>query len=207
MLSKSNKLIVSVQINHHFFKCGSRGIFIKRFDDFQHYGDFKLLIKLYFLKILVKHINYNISFTSNLLENEILSHSNNAFELAPYSTGSYSNFTLTDENNCKSTYSIPVEIGVMIDTCPSIPIKVPNVFTANGDGYNEKFEVFGLADYSFTQVYIYNRWGSLVYSSPNYAQKPWDGGNYPESVYYYLIEYGSSEKDKKAHHGVVHLLR
>jgi len=50
---------------------------------------------------------------------------------------------------------------------------VPNAFTPNGDGKNDKVFVrgFGIAQMNFR---IYNRWGQLVFESgsPSYG---WDG--------------------------------
>lgn len=69
---------------------------------------------------------------------------------------------------------------------------VPNVFTPNGDGTNDLFEVFieGLIiDYKIT---IFNRWGGVVFQSTD-PEISWDGfenGDQSSSgVYVYLIEY------------------
>lgn len=76
----------------------------------------------------------------------------------------------------------------------------PNVFTPNFDGINDLFEVNkGNRLYSCTQVYIYNRWGQLIFSSqgPNHA---WDGRTFAgeeatEGVYFYVVEVnGATEK-------------
>jgi gliding motility-associated-like protein len=48
----------------------------------------------------------------------------------------------------------------------------PNVFTANGDGINDFFEIQNLPEN--TQVIILNRWGNVVFSSNNY-QNNWAG--------------------------------
>ena len=68
-------------------------------------------------------------------------------------------------------------------------LKVPNVFTPNGDGQNDEFRVLyrSLAEF---HIWVYNRWGKLVYESTDPA-KGWDGmiGNRPaaEGAYYYVI--------------------
>lgn len=69
----------------------------------------------------------------------------------------------------------------------------PNVFTPNFDGINDLFEVNkGNRLYNCTQVYIYNRWGQLMFASqgPNHA---WDGRTFAgeevsEGVYFYVVE-------------------
>lgn len=165
--------------------------------------------KLIFDGNLIHSKTYTISFLdkNNLVETRTLSSENNAFEIGPYPSGFYRDFSLTDDRNCTSTYTFPVEIGI-IDTCPPLPLKAPNVFTANGDGYNETFEIFGLSDYAHTQVFIFDRWGKAVYhTSSDYVSNPWDGGKYPEGAYFFVIEYGTEETNKKKHTGVVHLIR
>lgn len=54
---------------------------------------------------------------------------------------------------------------------------VPNVFSPNGDGVNDKYflkkEAYDKC-YDLLNVRIYNRWGQLVFDSPN-ANFEWDG--------------------------------
>ena len=48
-------------------------------------------------------------------------------------------------------------------------IIIPNVFTPDGDGYNDLWEIHGLEQYPHGRVTVYNRWGSEVFywlSSP-----------------------------------------
>ena len=70
---------------------------------------------------------------------------------------------------------------------------VPNVFTPNGDDYNEYFMLKGTIDecYDFMDVKIYNRWGQLIFTSDDPAFK-WDGKtqnniNCPEGIYFVII--------------------
>ena len=68
-------------------------------------------------------------------------------------------------------------------------LEVPNVFTPNGDGINDEFRVAFKSIKEF-HIWIYNRWGRLVYSSDD-PGKGWDGNinGRPASVgtYYYVI--------------------
>ena len=68
-------------------------------------------------------------------------------------------------------------------------LKVPNVFTPNGDGANDEFRVVYRSLKEF-HCWIYNRWGHLVYEWTDPA-KGWDGtiGGRPaaEGAYYYVI--------------------
>lgn len=67
---------------------------------------------------------------------------------------------------------------------------VPNVFTPNGDGVNDTWNIQYLDSYPASTVEVYNRYGQLLFKSAGYA-KPWDGlfngKPVPAGTYYYLI--------------------
>ncbi|HEY0667096.1 MAG TPA: gliding motility-associated C-terminal domain-containing protein [Sphingobacteriaceae bacterium] len=67
--------------------------------------------------------------------------------------------------------------------------EVPNTFSPNGDGINDTWTIKSLQGIRCF-VWIYNRYGILLYQSENYSQ-PWDGKcngtNLPEGSYYYKI--------------------
>ncbi|MFZ4399467.1 MAG: gliding motility-associated C-terminal domain-containing protein [Bacteroidales bacterium] len=56
---------------------------------------------------------------------------------------------------------------------------IPNSFTPNGDGVNDVFTPKGYnVDAGKFEMYIYNRWGNLVYSTKNWngeSSDPWNG--------------------------------
>ena len=67
---------------------------------------------------------------------------------------------------------------------------IMNLFTPNGDGYNDYWEISGIESYGRCDVRIFNRWGKLVFSSKNY-ENDWngtcDGVELPSAAYYYVI--------------------
>lgn len=65
-------------------------------------------------------------------------------------------------------------------------LDAPNVFTPNGDATNPVLVFDQLQYYPASHLYVYNRWGNLVYEQENY-QNNWDGGDLPEGVYYYVL--------------------
>ena len=68
-------------------------------------------------------------------------------------------------------------------------LTIPNVFTPNGDGINDLFEILNLEHYPNAQMIIYNRWGQKVFEHPDYYNNWWDGGNVPDGVYFYVLRY------------------
>lgn len=65
------------------------------------------------------------------------------------------------------------------------PLTIPNVFSPNGDGNNETFHIINVDQYN-NDLYVYNRWGSKVYTSRNYKNQ-WDGDGVPDGTYYYVL--------------------
>lgn len=94
------------------------------------------------------------------------------------------------------TYTLKVTSAEGCTSSDQVNIKVlkspsvPNVFTPNGDGINDHWEIKYLDSYPGATVEIYNRYGQLVFQSKAY-NKPWDGiykGNpLPAGTYYYII--------------------
>lgn len=65
-------------------------------------------------------------------------------------------------------------------------INIPNLFTPNGDGTNDVFEIRGLNQYGDNELSIVNRWGNEVFRQKNY-QNTWGGEGLNEGTYYYLL--------------------
>jgi gliding motility-associated-like protein len=90
--------------------------------------------------------------------------------------------TVTDNNGCSSHDAISIKIL-------KIP-EIPNVFTPNGDGINDVWQIKYLASYPDCTVEIYTRYGQLVFQSSGYMN-PWNGTAkskpLPAATYYYII--------------------
>ena len=97
--------------------------------------------------------------------------------------------TVTSEYGCDTTFT--AQINVL-----PVKLKIPNIFTPNGDGINDYFEIGydngqpinDLNRYFLShKLVIFNRWGRIVYESNDY-KNDWDGGNLPDGTYFYVLE-------------------
>jgi len=83
---------------------------------------------------------------------------------------------------------------------------VPNAFSPNGDGINDRWEIAQLKQYPGCTVTVFNRWGQEVFKSQGY-QRPWDGNfkgqPVPLATYYYVI----TLPGKKTYSGWVVILK
>ena len=90
--------------------------------------------------------------------------------------------TATDKNGCSANDDIAIKVL-------KIP-EIPNVFTPNGDGINDTWQIKYLASYVDCTVEIYNRYGQLLFQSTGY-NNPWNGTAngkpVPAATYYYII--------------------
>ena len=73
--------------------------------------------------------------------------------------------TVTTPAGCEEADQLIVEV---------VDYPIPNAFTPNGDGLNDRWEIPFLEQYPNCEVAIYNRWGEAVYHSNGY-QQPWEG--------------------------------
>lgn len=87
----------------------------------------------------------------------------------------------TVSNGCGSDQAIWT---VQTNACE---IKIPNVFTPNGDSFNNEFEIRGLENYNNAQLYVFNRWGNKVYESSNYLNN-WNANELEDGVYWYVLK-------------------
>ncbi|MFP4287865.1 MAG: gliding motility-associated C-terminal domain-containing protein [Bacteroidota bacterium] len=91
-------------------------------------------------------------------------------------------------------------------TTQNCDLTIPNVFTPNGDGVNDLFEIENLEYYPENTIVIYNRHGKKVFEENNYENNWWDGGNFAQGTYYYVLTYSRQGK-KRDTHGVISLIR
>ena len=77
-------------------------------------------------------------------------------------------------------------------------VTIGNIFTPNGDGKNDFFEIKSIDQYPDNTVQIINRWGKKVYYQGGYNNntKKFDGSHLPDGVYLYIVDLGNGAKAK-----------
>jgi gliding motility-associated-like protein len=99
----------------------------------------------------------------------------------------------------------------MLENRFRIRIRIPNVFTPNGDNINDVFKI----DIEGEELYdlkIWNRWGGLVFETTD-AKKLWNGKvnntgtDCPEGTYYYILRYRLRTESEQTVRGTVTLIR
>jgi gliding motility-associated-like protein len=86
---------------------------------------------------------------------------------------------------------------------PADSIFIPNVFTPNGDGINDKFEAWTTSD--DVQINVLNRYGQGIFRFDN--SSGWTGDGFPSGTYYWQANYSTCLGERKILKGYVQLLR
>ncbi|TVR78529.1 MAG: hypothetical protein EA412_08830 [Chitinophagaceae bacterium] len=111
---------------------------------------------------------------------------------------------VTDANNCKSTDEITIEVNPFDKR-----IYVPNIFSPNGDGVNDVFQVYGLGIRNI-ELRVFDRWGGLLYETSD-INSGWDGTfngrNMEQGVYIYYVKFIFLNGDVTDKKGSVTLVR
>lgn len=129
--------------------------------------------------------------------------SNNSAIVILSATGNFEysldNFTWQDSNIFTNLnigeYIVYVRTkgGCIIGQKPFSIFNIPNAFTPNGDGYNDKWKIAGLENYPGTEVNVYDRKGLPIFKEIM-TKKPleWDGklngSPIPTGNYWYTIK-------------------
>lgn len=123
-------------------------------------------------------------------------------------TGKYSIKLFVNRNySCSDSISKSLDF----ETFKPTPPIVPNVFTPNGDGKNDFFEVGGInPKCDSMEMKIYTRWGQLVFETKEVGNW-WGGKNnatiLPEGVYYYTLKVTNFKGDVTNKKGDVTIIR
>ena len=111
---------------------------------------------------------------------------NNAVSYLYNNAGTYS-ITMTAYNFLCNFIST-IENEVTFTEFQGTESIIPNVFTPNADGMNDKLEFTGIDQSAEYSVKIFNRWGLQVYEGTD-ALAHWDGAGHEEGTYFYILKY------------------
>lgn len=114
---------------------------------------------------------------------------------------------LTDAEGCTRMDSVAL--------ATDCPIYAPSAFSPNGDGRNDRFELFSGLPFFVAQYQIFDRWGGLLYEASGFGSEDraayWDGTAAGEplntGLYTYYIEVLDSEGEAVTLKGGIMLVR
>ncbi len=103
---------------------------------------------------------------------------------------------VTDDHLCQDSIRMIV-VSLAED---AEEVFIPEGFSPNGDGYNDRFVILGIETFPENELVIFNSQGVEVFHSVNY-KNDWDGrpekgvilgGILPEGTYYYVFKAGNT---------------
>jgi len=124
-------------------------------------------------------------------------------EASPIQTTIYE-LTAYDENNCPNVaqFTLFVENPLLL--------YIPNSFSPNGDGTNDKFQVYAPGA-SSVSMKIFNRWGEKVFDYTGDLNDGWDGTFAGQTaqidVYVYYVEVNYEDGQKIAKEGSITIVK
>lgn len=113
-----------------------------------------------------------------------------------------------DSLGCTSTDTMDINFKF----CDKYDLRLANVFTPNGDGFNDEWKVL-YQSYKKVDVTILNRWGEVIYRYSLPDDPHWNGKvengftECPEGVYFYRIAVFDQEDNVRNFNGSIELLR
>lgn len=108
------------------------------------------------------------------------------------SSSGYMKVTVTDQYGCSGTDSVYMSIKLC---CKA---QLPDAFSPNGDGLNDKFGIISNGNYRIFSFRVVNRYGQEVFSTTNQNDR-WDGmfNGTAQGIgtYYYYMKYTCEDDD------------
>jgi len=96
---------------------------------------------------------------------------------------------VTNDVGCHARDTVQVKLF-----CIEANVRIPEAFSPNGDGHNDRFNILGIGQ--FDHLVIYDRWGVMVFERDHYytadVDAQWDGTFHgqpaPTGVYAYFVQ-------------------
>jgi uncharacterized repeat protein (TIGR01451 family)/gliding motility-associated-like protein len=114
------------------------------------------------------------------------------------STSDISTNGLRPDTNGDGKPDEAVQTPIICKGVELLSLFIPQGFSPNGDGINDKFVIQGVKDDEKVELVIFNRWGGVVYASEDY-KNDWagaanqgvkvvgDGQGLPDGTYFYCV--------------------
>lgn len=117
---------------------------------------------------------------------------------------------VTNEGGCTTFDEVKINV-----VCNNANVFIPNTFSPNGDGVNDRFFPRGTGLFRVKSMRIFSRWGQLVYEKSNFyandANGGWDGTlkgqKMNPDVFVYVLEIVCANNQILTYKGDVTLLR
>jgi gliding motility-associated-like protein len=110
---------------------------------------------------------------------------------------------ITDKNGCNASKVIIVD-NTVSERC----LVIPTIITPNNDGVNDTWQIKNIDLFPNAEVFIFTRWGKLVFHSKNLAANPWNGtfrgSLLPTDSYHYVLHLNDGSKPRS---GVISIIR
>ncbi len=105
--------------------------------------------------------------------------------------GMHKLYLTVEDTTCLASYDFQFDISVDAITKKTF---IPNSFTPDNDGVNDRFEIFGESCEGSDYLRIYNRWGQLIFETNTPFDNFWDGTYrgkpVPSGVYTFSLKTG-----------------
>jgi large repetitive protein len=116
--------------------------------------------------------------------------------------GTYS-VVVTDANGCAASLDVVVSFSGTAQC-----IEIPDIITPNNDGYNDTWQIKNIDLFPNAEVFVFTRWGKLVFNTKNIAANPWDGTfkgkPLPTDSYHYVLHLNDGSNPRS---GVISIIR
>ncbi len=108
-----------------------------------------------------------------------------------------------DHNDCADSIEVVISV-VGSEKC----LEIPQIITPNNDGFNDTWVIKNIELYPNAEIFVYDRWGRLVFRTRNISANPWNGTYkgklLPTDSYHYILHLNDGSGPKS---GVISIIR
>ncbi len=147
------------------------------------------------------------TFTANKLQIATGEEERYVITLKPVKVGAFTlgkgNVSINNDINLTNNTIAALSLNVIDQRADANRLVIPQMFTPNGDGYNDVFHVVGLNEFFVNNsLTIYNKGYNVVYKKENY-QNDWNANNLPIGSYGYILKVVDKEGKETVYKGYV----